>query len=452
MATYYVRTTGSDATGDGSTGNPWATLHKAITTVTDNAEHTIKIGEGTYPEDSGSGYLAFGENRSEWLTIQPEVEGAEVVVTGASSATDNVLFPSGTMGYVEFKDITFRSRVNTNEYVVRFHGNAICRYVKFTDCIFDQLIGGDNDSKTAVYGGVNDTKSLRDVTFDGCTFQQTGTKGGSESVRPLSFTRTEAGATLDSITIDGCSFSSQGGGPILGAVTSLTFTDNVTISGNGPALTCGFDSGTTAQDCTGSVLRNKCKSSSSHGMLLGNGCNGLIARANWINGGDHGAVIKNSADVVFQGNFCTGGSGCYEAIYVKASSGTIITGNVGVGTRSGGWVLRVAEDATHSTTYAGVTVRGNLFVARNGAVLYYWGEASEETGETSVCNDNTLILLGSGSYGDVKGTADCATLAAVQAAWAGYDISTNDDTSADGDLGHYTALVGSGSGGVGLGL
>jgi len=46
MATYYVKTTGNDTTGDGSEGNPYASLGKAMTATV--ASGTIYIKSGTY--------------------------------------------------------------------------------------------------------------------------------------------------------------------------------------------------------------------------------------------------------------------------------------------------------------------------------------------------------------------------------------------------------------------
>ena len=40
-ATYYVRTNGNDTTGDGSNGNPWQTVTKALSTVSVAGGHTI---------------------------------------------------------------------------------------------------------------------------------------------------------------------------------------------------------------------------------------------------------------------------------------------------------------------------------------------------------------------------------------------------------------------------
>lgn len=48
MATYYIDPAGDDGTGDGSIGNPWASLYKATTSV--SGTNTIHANAGTYNE------------------------------------------------------------------------------------------------------------------------------------------------------------------------------------------------------------------------------------------------------------------------------------------------------------------------------------------------------------------------------------------------------------------
>lgn len=59
---FYISTTGSDITGDGSIGNPWASLSKATTEVT-TPNDTIVVTDGTYTENTMSS-LAEGVNIS----------------------------------------------------------------------------------------------------------------------------------------------------------------------------------------------------------------------------------------------------------------------------------------------------------------------------------------------------------------------------------------------------
>jgi nitrous oxidase accessory protein NosD len=49
QTTWYVATTGSDTTGDGTSGNPWATIQHAVNTVA--ADDTINVAAGTYNEN-----------------------------------------------------------------------------------------------------------------------------------------------------------------------------------------------------------------------------------------------------------------------------------------------------------------------------------------------------------------------------------------------------------------
>src|SRR5258706_15152765 len=48
--TYYVSTSGNDATGNGSITNPWKTLMHAVTMVAANQGHSIQVGAGTFVE------------------------------------------------------------------------------------------------------------------------------------------------------------------------------------------------------------------------------------------------------------------------------------------------------------------------------------------------------------------------------------------------------------------
>lgn len=443
MANYYVNgSTGNDTSGDGSEGAPWATITKAIATIATNAEHTVLVASGTYAESTGgAGYLSIIKNRTEWLTIQSASGNADdVVITGASHATYNILIGVGTTAKIRFRNATLTNNANTSQYIVSIHSNAVASDIEFDGCRFVLKIGGNTNTKIALLASPNDTKTAQRITLSDCTFATTGDMATGESVRGVSMTRTAAGATLDDIELSGCNITSPNVGVLLTGATNLDITANVIQAGTGIGLTCGADAGTTNQTCNGSVTGNTIKSTQSHSFLIGNGCNALVATNNRVVGGDYGAVIKNSVDVVFSGNLCYGPSSMTSAIYVKASNGTRVHGNVCMAVKSGGWVLQVGYDTTHSTKYQAITARGNLLLARNGCHIYRWGPAAEETGETSICNDNVLIQAGSGNYGTIKATSDIATLAACNTAWSSYDVTSNDNHSVDGDLAFYTAL------------
>ncbi|MCB0213362.1 MAG: hypothetical protein KDJ52_28725, partial [Anaerolineae bacterium] len=63
---FYVATDGSDSSGDGLEGNPWATIGHAIQQIPDNS--TILVKPGTY-----SGEVQLDEAFEQGITIQSQV-------------------------------------------------------------------------------------------------------------------------------------------------------------------------------------------------------------------------------------------------------------------------------------------------------------------------------------------------------------------------------------------
>ena len=66
--TYYISTSGNDTTGDGSSGDPWATIDKAMSEISSSlivgATVTIQLGDGTYTLTAGTASFdhAMGNN------------------------------------------------------------------------------------------------------------------------------------------------------------------------------------------------------------------------------------------------------------------------------------------------------------------------------------------------------------------------------------------------------
>lgn len=63
--TYYVATDGSDTTGDGSNGNPWATINHARATISDG--DTVMVKDGTY-----TGSVSFGRTFTKLTTFRAQ--------------------------------------------------------------------------------------------------------------------------------------------------------------------------------------------------------------------------------------------------------------------------------------------------------------------------------------------------------------------------------------------
>jgi parallel beta-helix repeat protein len=76
--TWYVDDGGSDVTGDGSSGNPWATIQHAIDDAGVTNDDTIIVGDGTYAENV---------TVDKELVIQSQNGAASTVLTAAAGTT-----------------------------------------------------------------------------------------------------------------------------------------------------------------------------------------------------------------------------------------------------------------------------------------------------------------------------------------------------------------------------
>lgn len=94
---WYVATTGSDTTGDGSSGNPWATPQFALNTIRNNYDFmgftpVLNIADGTYNPPSGSNQVL--------SCTAANVGTIYVQIIGNVTNPQNVIFnvPSGDYG------------------------------------------------------------------------------------------------------------------------------------------------------------------------------------------------------------------------------------------------------------------------------------------------------------------------------------------------------------------
>ena len=128
MATYYIDPTGNDTTGDGSSGNPWASLYKATSVVT-SAGNTIYVNAGTYTETNQS-VLAVG---------------VSILGAGATSIID-FTYVSGT----NFCIYAYSSSLT--------NGNQSISYVKIT--------GSDHTAYGGVYVHKRNNFKIHHCTFE----------------------------------------------------------------------------------------------------------------------------------------------------------------------------------------------------------------------------------------------------------------------------------------------
>ena len=222
----YVAKTGNDTTGDGSSGNPYLTIQKAIDVWTIDNE-TIQVGDGTYTQD-----LTIDGKTD--LTLKSANGTASTTIEGVTGVTINVTSSDN-----------FMLGGTDHGFTVKGHATASTILFQITD---DQ-------------SGI----TIRDNIFD-----LTGTPSQGISV--------VAGAS--SLTIDDNTFQNAGAGDeyIEGLkVSSVTVRDN-TLTGTG-----GYGINFTGVTGTSSIARNTISNiATGIAIFNGEGTSGLTISANTI--------------------------------------------------------------------------------------------------------------------------------------------------------------------------
>jgi len=124
-ADLYVATTGSDVSGDGTSGTPYATLAKALSRLQDllETDHTIHVADGTYNEPLEIARFHSHSNAKLKITGNPTTP-SNVVLTG--TVTANVIRGGGTLTTVlsvagrvvaEIEGIRFAATANHGGFV-----------------------------------------------------------------------------------------------------------------------------------------------------------------------------------------------------------------------------------------------------------------------------------------------------------------------------------------------
>jgi hypothetical protein len=78
-ATYYVARTGNDQTGNGSAGNPWATIDHADSQNLLVPGDTVIVQAGTYPQVSGNGVVLNNDGGTDGSPITYIANGNVVI-------------------------------------------------------------------------------------------------------------------------------------------------------------------------------------------------------------------------------------------------------------------------------------------------------------------------------------------------------------------------------------
>jgi parallel beta-helix repeat protein len=408
MTTYYVRKDGNDTTGDGSTGAPWLTITKALATVSAAGGHTIKVGAGTYNEDS-SGFFYITKRFTAFSTIESESgNAADVIIMGASSTTYNVLF-SDNCYRIEFKNVSFISRT-TGLDAVQLLG---CNNIKLTNCIISTLADANGKAAIRIQPSTSINNDL--ITIENCTISAPGANTAYGI-----YLQYRATYVNTNISITNCTITANTIGIYANYVTGLALSGGSVQATNNVAVLLGAD-GEIGNPVSGTISGVNVIGGASHAFLIGAGCNGVTVTNCVITGGDEGLIFKECVNCTATG--CTISNSTDYCVYFKAADTCTLTNcNLNNFVSDG---IQINLGGTGNTN-TDLTITNNKIKISGDGKVFNFVTAAMSTG---IVSDYNTYKLGAAKFGVVLGDADVQNLAELRAAWATYDVTTNDSHS-----------------------
>lgn len=227
----------------------------------------------------------------------------------------------------------------------------------------------------------------------------------------LTFTNvTASGASGDALYITGATgFAVAGGSYTAGGG------HGVSIGGDGASL-----GGQTTGTITGAYIRN---TAAGHSLLCG-WQSTVTVRACTVWGGDYGIVVKESAGTTVK--FCRSYGGTKAPAVLKATTNCSFRYNTLVATVDVG--MRLEENATSGHVCTGSDFQYNRVVIAGSAKLIEWSAAGDGGGNSCDSNRYSVRTSAASRFGTVFGT-ECATFAALRAAWTANALPSNDSHS-----------------------
>lgn len=344
---YYVATTGSDTLGDGSSGNPWATIGYAISQV--SSDDTINVAAGTYD-----------------VTSVINVNVANLTISGASATTTIVDGSGKNASIVDGADVLF---------------NVTASGVTIEDLTID--LGDDTtDFDVAVLtpnGGGIDNLTVQNCIFKYAAF---GVTPGEQSIHL-------GGGT--GVTITGNMFEAASSNSVLYVGENVVGggNDSLTVSNNTVAPVSDADGGGTFFNqfgpVTNSTISGNTFTDTGIAVYLGAGSTPT----------DGIMVMGNTFD-------STSGFGSYGALVITSEVDGVATGNIVVtcntfkGTQAAGAITIFDSNlTTPDVDGSTITINYNNFVGNTGggvvvgagvsgtpvdALYNWWGDVSGPSG------------------------------------------------------------------------
>ena len=221
---WYVNgSSGSDATGNGSSGNPWATLSNAVAKAQSSANDAIHLVAGTYTASNlaVSKVVSILGNSRDDTFIQPPATNAGVLAPTVSCKLGNLTLRNGrrNMG-----GAVYLGTSGIDLYV------ASCRLLNNT---------ATNGSGGAIYSGYNGGVSVVSLADTEAAGNQASANGGAVYIYAHGLTVSNCVLACNTAS-NGGAIHVGAGGPSIKVVDTLAISNSAT-SGSGGALWASYN-------------------------------------------------------------------------------------------------------------------------------------------------------------------------------------------------------------------
>lgn len=413
---YYVTSSGNDTTGDGSIGNPWASVQKGVDSLALLVgPQTLSIGTGL---TNGNSKLSLdATNNNQDITIVG-VTGATMDNKNSTPATTDAIIDVASgcnAGVFRFQGIGLNCTHSTTSYVVKMaNANATDVQFEFSSC--------DLDSSHRGVGHI--AAGTASYTFTACTIE--AASGGafyannSDATLVLDSTTVnadQAGTDVIDTTANDLSVLTIRNGSILHSPTGnykiidtsvvgiITLTDSTFIQHNtgSEMIICYGGTTTTVTGCTftdaGGLL-----GSQKNLISLRNGSSSCTFSNNTVTGISPSATTEQFAVKIFStvsggsitadnntiatgcggiycpfpsASGCPGGSASNNSVTIVSNANSALSDGINIGGSSetptqdwGDWAVNY-NSITHTGTNAGIGIRMSVACQGTGTEVSY---------------------------------------------------------------------------------
>jgi len=423
MATIYVRTTGNDTTGTGSTGAPYLTLGKALSVAA--AGDLILMGTGTYSEDNGSGYLTlngltFG---STYVTVTTETGEQDVIITSGGT---HVLALAAVTG-IWFDNLIWQSSLTSTATVHRYlTGSKNTLFFSRNKIRVKSPTGTTNTAIATAWTGAG-SYTIQNIIYNQCVIEQIG----HWPSYGVNMDNQSTGTTITEIDFIDCTVTTANSAFRIRGVTN---TRQIGCKFNSFSPAVGANAYQIGEDAaTGaaaSAIASNCTSYSQtgHAAVIGGGVSEWVGDNFTFTGGSNssagqGCVFKDSTNFRLMRSTVHGGYN--SGLYFKAAYNGLVVDCAVYNKYASSSAMRTGSNPEDNSKAHDVSARRCFFYVRAGKGID-WSAAGDTGG--SVFDQNVYYITGSATLGDI-GASSVTTIAGLQSAWGGYDRPANDGKS-----------------------